>query len=73
MNKIDCASGKFQNYILFHQSPGAAAPDKKFPEPPQNRPAPKPWIINGTVCIIFGTGTYQKIEEGRILTKIWAN
>ena len=34
---------KFQNHVLFYQEP---APDKKFlePEPPQNRPAPKPWL-----------------------------
>ena len=35
---------KFQNYFLFNQ-----VPDKKFPEPepPQNRPAPKPWWGTG--------------------------
>ena len=32
---------KFQNYVLFYQEP---EPDKKFPEPPQNRPAPKPCL-----------------------------
>ena len=34
---------KFQKYIFFYREP-ALALDKKFPEPepPQNRPAPKP-------------------------------
>ena len=36
---------KLKNYILFYQQP-EPAPGVKFlePEPPQSRPAPKPWL-----------------------------
>ena len=41
---------KFQHFVLFYQEP-ESAPDKKFPEQPQNRPAPKPW----SYCSMFAT------------------
>ena len=47
-----CQFSKIHKFVLFYQEL-EPAPDKKIPEPepPQNRPTPKPWIKYEAKCL----------------------